>query len=310
MKRTAAVLLLAHGAVERAEDVEPYLQNVLGHAVAPPLLAQVQERYRRMGGRSPLLEITRAQAQGLERLLNEQNPEVTFVAREGFRFWKPSIAQTLDELLGTGPEVVVAVALNPYFSRLGTGRYFAALDEALKGAASPPEILRIESWHNHPFLIEAFAGALETAIASLPFERRLTADVVFSAHSIPRRLAEEGDPYPRQVEETVRRVAQRVGLRQWRSAWQSKGAADEPWLGPEAESVLDALARSGSCDVVLHPIGFIADHMETLYDDDILLKNLAQSLGLYYTRVPSLNAGLPLLRTLAAVIGHKLEFCT
>ena len=296
-----AVLLLGHGAVERVEDVPAYLRRVLGREVPPRVLEEVGERYRRIGGSSPFASVARLQAAALQHALESAGGGETFTVRCGYRNWDPSIAAALGELLSSKPERVAALCLTPFYSGWSVGGYFSALDAALAEVKSPPPVLKIDSWHQEPHLLDAYAQFLRQARTGAADG----AEVLFTAHSLPLRLL-AGDPYPEQVEKTAKAVAQRAGAARWCLGWQSAGMTQEPWLGPSAEQRLEAMARHGCSEVVLDPIGFLSDHLETLYDDDILLREHAQKLGMRFRRVPALNAAPGLIAAMASAVRGRL----
>lgn len=300
MRRTA-VLLMAHGAASRPEEIPDYLQDIRGGR--PPteeMVRAVSDRYRAIGGRSPLLDITRRQAEGLE-------AELGMPVSVGMRHSRPTIAEAVETLDKAEVERLVAIPLTPYRSAMSVGAYMARLDAALADAGVSFEVVPVSGWHLEPDLIAGFTDKLAAARARLPEPLREGAQVVFTAHSLPERVRAQGDPYPGDFEAAARATAERLGLSSWKAAYQSRSpGAPEPWLGPDAAEVIEAAARAGAKAVVLAPIGFISDHMETLYDVDVQYRLQAEGLGLAFERAATLNDGAPLIRALASAARRAL----
>jgi ferrochelatase len=287
-----AVLLLAHGAPERVEDVPEYLRYVRGGRPTPPeLVEEVAHRYAEIGGSSPLTARTREQAQALERLLGIP---VYF----GMRNWRPFLRDTMAQMQADGIERIVALCLAPQYSKMSVGFYFRRTQEAKEALNFSATIVWTRSFHDHPGLIQAFVQRLAPL---------LPADLVlFTAHSLPEKILENRDPYDAEAKATARAVAAAVGLERWEFAYQSQGMTGDAWLGPTLESRLDAFAAQGLRSLILAPIGFVSDHVEVLYDVDILFKNYAQARGIELRRPESLNASPEFIATLADVVRQRL----
>ena len=282
------VLLLAHGAPERVEDVERYLGFVRGGRPSDPrITAEVQYRLAAIGGSSPLLAWTRAQAQALQKLLGIP---VFF----GMRNWHPFIAETMEKVRAAGLDRIAAVCLAPQFSELSVGLYIKRTEEARQKAGVTAEIVWARSFHDEPLLIEAFAAKLAPLLG--PGRR-----VLFTAHSLPEKALASGDPYDRETRATAAAVATRVGLADWDFAYQSQGMTSDKWLGPTVESCLDRYAAEGIREVVVHPIGFVCDHIEVLFDIDILFRDYARERGIAIYRPESLNGSPTFTAALAEV---------
>ncbi len=293
-----AVLLLAHGAPERMEDVEAYLGLVrAGRPLAPHLIEEVRQRYIAIGGGSPLTARTREQAEALERRLADEGHAARVYS--GMRNWRPSIRQTMERIRDDGAGRIVAVCLAPQYSKLSVGLYFRRLQEAKVELGMNAEVVWTKSFHDHPLLIEAFYQRLAPLVAG----RR----VLFTAHSLPEKILESADPYDREARATARAVAERAGLNAYDFAYQSQGLTDDKWLGPTVESTLDGYASQGVSDVVLQPIGFVSDHVEILYDVDILFRGYARQRGIRLERPESLNGSPAFIDALAAVAKAGLE---
>ncbi len=299
---------MAYGGPSRLEDVEPFLLDVRGGRATPPeLVEEVRERYRAIGGGSPLLERTREQAAALEARLNrpgEAGPWRVFV---GMRHWHPYIRRAVGEIAAGGFERPVALCLAPQYSGISVGAYFRALDEALAELPEGvlrPEVARVPSWHDHPGFVTALAHQVERAVRRFPAGERRDLQVIFTAHSLPEAALEEGDPYDRQVRETARAVAERAGVPAWRVAFQSAGARPGAWLGPSLDQVLQELADGDRPPVLVAPVGFVSDHVEVLYDLDVEARARARELGLHLERTASLNTSPALIDALADLVGQ------
>ncbi len=287
-----AVLLVAHGAPERLEDVEPYLLNVRGgRPLAPRVIEEIRERYAQIGGCSPLLEWTRAQAQALHTALG-------LPVYIGMRNWHPFLAEAMERVERDGIERVVAIALAPQYSALSVGLYQRRAEEAKVQAGARAEIVWTRSFHDHPLLIDAFAEKLAPLVNG--------GKVLFTAHSLPEKILAQGDPYDGEARGTASAVASRLGLRGWGFAYQSQGLTDEKWLGPTVESCLDRYAAEKIGQVIVHPIGFVCDHVEILYDVDILFRRYAEQRGMRLRRPESLNGSPRFTAALADIASRCL----
>jgi protoporphyrin/coproporphyrin ferrochelatase len=282
-----AVLLLAHGAPERVEDVESYLGHVRGgQPVRPEVLQEVRHRYAEIGGGSPLLAWTRKQAEALGGLAKIP---VFFAMRN----WHPFIRETMEQVRASGVERLAAVCLAPQYSEMSIGLYMRRTEEAKRAAGVTAEISWVRSFHDEPLLIEAFAEKLAPLLAGQK--------VLFTAHSLPEKALANGDPYEREARDTAAAVAERLGIRDWDFAYQSQGMTGERWLGPTVESCLDRYAAGGVRQLIVDPIGFVCDHVEVLYDIDILFRGYAAERGIALARPDSLNDSPTFTKALAEV---------
>ncbi|MGE5221801.1 MAG: ferrochelatase [Omnitrophica WOR_2 bacterium] len=301
---TIAVLLMAYGSPESIDELEPYLLDIRGgRTTSPELVAEIRSRYLQIGGRSPLLDITRAQAQALEQELNrrfEREP-VRFRAYVGMRHWQPRIREAVAQIHADGIKKVVGLVMAPHQSRMSSGAYFEKLNAANIELGSPLEIIRIDSWHEEPGLIDALAENAAKALSgfdAFPY-------VIFSAHSLPERILAQGDPYDRQLRRTAVLVAERLALREgrWQFCYQSAGQSSETWLGPAIEKVIAALAQNGEKNILVVPVGFVCDHVEILYDLDVVAKKVARQNGAHLERCQSLNITPAFISALADIVG-------
>jgi ferrochelatase len=299
------VLVMAYGGPDSLDDVEPYLLDVRGgRHTSAEVVHEVRERYRAIGGRSPILERTRQQAAALERALNGAGP--AFRSFVGMRHWHPYIAETLARMAQERIDRVVALAMAPHYSRLSVGAYLRKLEEG-RGAI---ETAAIESWHLLPGYLEALEERARSALERFPASERGRVDVLLTAHSLPQRIQEWNDPYPQQLRQTAEALAARLRRRLQEGAgksdegvclfaYQSAAMTPDPWLGPDAGEVLDSLAAAGRAGVVLAPIGFVCEHVEILYDVDIVFREQARRAGLRLERTEMLNDAPPLIASLA-----------
>jgi ferrochelatase len=296
-----AVLLLAHGAPERLEDIPEFLLKVRGGRPLPdPLVKEIVRRYSLMGGGSPLLRLTTLQAEALAKLIARP-------VQVGMRNWKPFVSEAVDQLRKEGVERAVAICLAPQNSRASIGLYHKCLADAIEEVRPGLVVDFVESWHDHSGLIEAFRERVATALQRAEQETGGPVPVIFTAHSVPERAIAEGDPYEQQVRETAALVARAVGLAGYRVAFQSQGMTAERWIGPTVESQIDELAQAGVKDVLLAPVGFVSDHVEILYDIDILFRDYGKACGVTVRRSESLNASPRFAAALASLVTARIE---
>jgi ferrochelatase len=287
-----AVLLMAYGGPASLDQVEAYLADVRGgRPTAPAFVEEIKQRYARIGGRSPIRELTEAQAAGVQQALGER-----FTVYVGMRHWHPYIRDVVGRIVAAGHRRVVGIVLAPHYSTLSVGAYEKQLLEAAAGRLEPA---LVRSWGDHPKFLDAVAGRVEQALQRFPSPAAV--QVLFTAHSLPERILAAGDPYPVELEASAAAVARRTGLATWHFAFQSAGATPEPWLGPEAGAVMRQLAGQGHRAFLIVPIGFVCDHVEILYDVDIVYRALAQELGVHLERTPSLNDDPQLVGGLAEI---------
>ena len=286
-----AVLLSCHGTVESTADLPAFLNNIRrGRPTPAHLIEEVTRRFEAIGG-SPLMRITRAQADALAERTGVR------VAVAG-RLWHPYPKEVLAGLAADGVRKIISLPLAPQSVHV----YHAAVREA---AAAFPDmtIVEVPAWGNEPRLIDGFVEVIDEALAPVPEAERAAVPVVLTAHSLPRRIIDAGDPYERDFRAMAALVAARVEARgnPVRVSFQSQGATNDVWLGPDLPETFRALAEAGARDVAVAPIGFVADHVETLYDLDIEAKALAEGLGLTLRRATAMNVRPAFIDALAAV---------
>jgi protoporphyrin/coproporphyrin ferrochelatase len=307
------VLLMAYGGPDKLDDVPDYLLDVRsGRPMAQELVDEFVERYREIGGRSPILELTQAQAAGVEKALNNRKAKesgIQYKAYVGMRHWDPYIRDVVPQIVEDGVDKLVGVVMAPHYSKMSVGKYMEQMEEGMEKASKQIPMLQVESWKDQPMFISGVASRIRDALRKFPGDVRKDVPIVFTAHSLPTRILEWGDPYPDELRVSVEMVADRVRQRHWRFAYQSQGATNEPWLGPDVETTLDELAAEGFKDVLIVPIGFVCDHVEILYDVDIEHKEHAEKLGMHLERIKSLNDGPMLCRAVAESV-RKVLFPT
>jgi ferrochelatase len=305
-----AILLLAHGSPDRVEEIPEYLRNITGGRPLPEeVVREVEQRYRQIG-RSPLTELTLRQAETVAR-------ESGLPVYVGMRNWRPYIREAVVQMAKDGITRAVVICLAPHNSRTSVGLYRRALAAAAGGeeSALPFAIDFVESWHDHPLLVEAFAERLRQAWTRARAEAGGPLPVIFTAHSVPVRTIAEGDPYERQTRETAALVAAAVPeifvaenlSPGWRFAFQSQGMSGGEWLGPTVEETILSLKAAGNTAVFVQPIGFVCDHVEILYDVDIAFRRFAEKNGMHLWRPESLNGSLTFARAVAAVATSRLS---
>jgi len=292
---TTGVLLMAHGTPASAAEIEPFYTRIRrGRPPEPAQLAELEGRYRAIGGVSPLAERTRAQV-GAVRSALEQRAPGRYLVEFGAKHTDPFIEDAAATLASDGLERVLGLVLTPHGSSMGSQEYLDRAAAALPSTRFVP----IGPWYGEPGFVTLLAAHVATALDAQPGR----STVVFTAHSLPERVRKDGDTYPEQVAESARLVAGAAGLPRWGVAWQSAGRTAEPWLGPDVRDEVRRLAvESGTDGVIVCPIGFVSDHLEVLYDLDVELAAVAADCGLGYARTTSLNDDPAFVSVLADVI--------
>lgn len=313
--RDTAIILLQMGGPDSLEAVRPFLLNLfsdreiikIGPAWLQPLIARmivrrrtpaVMEKYREIGGRSPIQELTRAQADTLAAKLG-------IPCHVGMRYWHPFTAETLAQLRKTGTKKLVALSLYPHYSRATSGSSFNDLTRCLADLDSDLEVVRIPHFYDHPLYIDALTEKIEAGLASFP--NRTGVQLLFSAHSLPQSFITEGDPYLEHIQATVRLVMERFEGVQHRLAFQSR-AGPVKWLEPSTDDTLKELAANGCKSLLMVPLSFVSDHIETLHEIDIEYAAEAHKIGISdFRRTESLNSSPTFIRCLAELVRQALK---
>jgi protoporphyrin/coproporphyrin ferrochelatase len=301
-----AVLLMAYGSPNRIEDVEAYFTDIRGgRTPSREAVDELASRYRRVGVPTPLLAVSRELAGQLERQLNLDPPDDgIYTVHLGMKHWTPRIATATEEIIESGADRVIAIVLAPHYSKISTGGYRRQIEQALAHGAPDISLDFVESWHELDGYLQAVADNVRMVRAEFANPSDVVA--VFTAHSLPARILDEGDPYQEQVLRTSELVARRAGIEQWRFSYQSQSQTGEPWLGPDLVDTVEELAGQGHRAVLVASVGFVADHLEIFYDIDIEAKERADALGIELRRTPMLNADPRLAQALHALIGQRI----
>jgi protoporphyrin/coproporphyrin ferrochelatase len=294
------VLMMAYGGPQNLAEVQPYLMDVRGgRPTSPEIIREVRERYRQIGGRSPILEQTSAQAAALQGELDPSGK--SFRVMVGMRHWHPYIPDVLDQMTSSGIHKAVGLVMAPHYSKMSVGAYF----QKIYAANRDVEISEIAEWHLLPGYLEALQKRILSALQLFPESSTLKVPFIFTAHSLPQRILTWRDPYPDQLLETVSALMERLGPHPYEFAFQSAAISPEPWLGPDASSTLTRLAAEGQRHALIVPIGFVCEHVEILYDVDIAYQKLAASLGIHLERIEMVHTAPAMMKGLAQLVKQK-----
>lgn len=304
------VLLMTYGAAETPEQVQEYMQHVYRGKAPQDLIEEFQRRYRVVGG-SPLIKITRQQANALEDYLNASDPVpgTRFIAEIGMQHTPPTIKEGLDKLVERGAKRVIAIVMSPQYSPIIMGGYHRALDEARETVPSDIEISVAGTWHNLPEFIEALAKRVEEAIGKFDPTERYDLPIIFTAHSMPKSVVDREPYYIEQLKKTAEAVATRLQLSgdRWYWAYQSAGHSPAEWLKPDVKDILPDLRAAGHNDVLVVPVQFLADHLETLYDIDVDAREEAEEAGMTFNRIEMFNTMPEFIEVLGKVVTRELS---
>ena len=301
-ERPTGVLVMAHGTPATRDEIESFYTSIRrGRTPTPELLADLVGRYDAIGGTSPLREHTDAQVAGLAAILDRAAPG-RFAVRYGAKHTTPSIEEGMAELAEAGVTRVVGLVLTPHQSAAGTGQYLERAAQAASSIEPPIELIAVPSWFRAPGFTAILAQRVRDQLALVPEPDRAHCEVIFTAHSVPSRAIDAGDPYADEVTESAKEIAALAGLGRWQVAWQSAGRTADDWLGPTLLDGIRSLAADGAPAAVVCPVGFVADHLEVLYDLDIEAAQVAASVGIRFARSTSLNDDPRFLSVLADVV--------
>jgi ferrochelatase len=293
------VLVMAYGTPTTPDDVEAYYTRIRhGHAPTPELLADLVRRYNAIGGTSPLAQRTAAQVAGIARKLEEKAPG-RYDVRFGSKYEPPLLEEVAETFRDDGFTLVIGLVLAPHSSSMSTDQYMSRARSAL---GPDIEFIEIREWYEAPGFLELIADRVNEALARIPDGHEATTEVLFSAHSLPEKILANGDTYPDQLRESAEGAAKLAGINNFDLAWQSAGRTADPWIGPDILQVLRQKRSEGITDIVSCPIGFVADHLEVLFDIDIEAQGVAQEIGLNLVRTRSLNDDDDFVEILANVV--------
>jgi protoporphyrin/coproporphyrin ferrochelatase len=305
--RTIGVLVMSYGTPESMDQIEAYYTHIRrGHAPAPEQLKALSDRYEAIvGGFFPLRENTTKQAAALEETLNREHEGVTFKCYQGLKHASPFIEDGVRHMAEDGIMEAFGIVLTPHYSVMSVGGYIKRAQDAAEPFGL--QLQFVKSYHLHPKLIKALSDRVQSALERFEEVDRRQVRVIFSAHSLPAKIVEMNDPYPVQMLETSRAIAETVSIDRWQFAWQSAGQTAVPWLGPDILDVLETIHKEEKVEhVLMCPIGFVSDHLEVLYDIDIECQQRAHELGIRLERTESLNTDPLYMQTLSDVIGELL----
>ena len=300
---TDAVILLAYGGPDSLDDIPAYLLNVRGGRHTPQhLIDEITERYRLIGGRSPLLSITRSAATRLTRTIH-------LPVYVGMRHWHPYIKDVVAQMVDDGVRRIIAICMTPHYSSMSISAYRTRLDEAVAAVGQEVAIDFVEHWHTQPVYLAGVAANVRATMTRFAPQQQERVKVIFTAHSLPAAILQRGDPYDRQLRVTSHLLAEQLRLPEERWAFCYQGAAQTgvPWLGPQIEDLVVDLVAVGEKNLLVAPIGFIADHVEVLYDIDVAVNAIARSGGARVERTPMLNDGPALVGALAGLVEERLR---
>lgn len=297
---THHLLAMAYGGPNTLDDVRPYLLDVRNYRpTSDHIVDEITDRYRQIGGRSPILELTRAEAAGIERALNEQAGDgEAWKVWVGMRHWHPFIKDTLAEMEAAGVTDVVGLVMAPHYSQMSIGAYYKRAAEA----GSSIRIQEIRSWNLLPGYLDALEDRIRAALRKFPDDARAQVPIIFTAHSLPERIRTWDDPYERELRATYDALRERFPDQPAEWAFQSAAMTPDPWLGPDAGMVIERLHDEGVTKLLVCPIGFVCEHVEILFDIDVEFSQQATNLGMHLERIEMLNDHPLLLSGLATMV--------
>jgi len=298
----AGVLLMAYGTPKTLDDVEPYYTHIRGgRPPAPEALHDLRERYRLLGGRTPLLDLSQSVAEQLQARLDARAPG-SYRVYLAMKHWHPFIGEVVPQIAADGVRAVLALALAPHYSRYSLEGYRKYISQALEHVADPFAFRFVESWHAQPRFRRLIADRIVEALAQFPPQARDQVVVLFSAHSLPEKIVAANDPYPQELHESAAGIAELLGLPDHRFCYQSAGMTGEPWLGPDIVDYLDELHAEGVRHALSAPFGFVAEHLEVLWDIDTEAQQKAAELGMTLRRIRMPNADPEFVDVIEAIV--------
>ncbi|HEM1811142.1 TPA: ferrochelatase, partial [Listeria monocytogenes] len=306
MTKKVGLLVMAYGTPYKDEDIERYYTDIRhGHKPSEEMIADLRGRYHAIGGLSPLAKITEAQAYGLEKALNESQDEVEFKAYIGLKHIEPFIEDAVEAMHKDGIEEAISIVLAPHYSSFSVEAY----NKRAKDAADKLGGLRIKAindWYKQPKFIQMWADRINETAKQIPADELLDTVLIVSAHSLPEKIKQHNDPYPDQLQETADFIFEKVVVPHYALGWQSEGKTGEPWLGPDVQDLTRELyGREKYKHFIYTPVGFVAEHLEVLYDNDYECKVVTDEVGAIYHRPPMPNSDPEFLEVLRTVVWEK-----
>lgn len=307
-KKKMGLLVMAYGTPYKEEDIERYYTHIrYGRKPSPEMLEDLTQRYEAIGGISPLAKITLDQGKSLEERLNAIQDEVEFKMYLGLKHIEPFVEDAVQQMHEDGIQEAVSIVLAPHFSTFSVKSYNGrAKEEAAK--IGGPSITSVESWYDEPKFIDYWVKQVKDTYAKMTEEERNGAVLIVSAHSLPEKILKDGDPYPNQLQETADLIAKGAGITEYAVGWQSEGNTPDPWLGPDVQDLTRDLHEKKNYNTFVYiPVGFVADHLEVLYDNDYECKVVTDEIGASYYRPEMPNAKPEFIDAMAAVVMKHLK---
>ncbi|MCM2591293.1 ferrochelatase [Rossellomorea marisflavi] len=307
-KKKMGLLVMAYGTPYKEEDLERYYTHIRhGRAPSSELLEDLRGRYEAIGGISPLAKITLEQAKSLEEHLNDMQDEIEFKMYLGLKHIEPFVEDAVEQMHRDGIEEAVSIVLAPHFSTFSVKSYNGRAKEAAEKLGGPI-ITSVESWYDEPKFIQYWVDRVKETYAGMSSEERESAVLIVSAHSLPQRILQSGDPYPKQLEDTARMIADGAGVKEYAVGWQSEGNTPDPWLGPDVQDLTrDLHEEKGYKTFVYTPVGFVSDHLEVLYDNDYECKVVTDEIGAAYYRPEMPNSKPEFIDAVADVVLKHIQ---
>jgi protoporphyrin/coproporphyrin ferrochelatase len=307
-KKIMGLLVMAYGTPDRLEDLESYYTHIRrGRKPSAEMVDELRGRYEAIGGISPLAKITLEQAEKLEEHLNAVQKDIEFKMYLGLKHIKPFIEDAVQKMHDDGIEEAVSIVLAPHFSTFSIKSYNErAKEEAEKLGGLT--IHSVESWYDQPKFIDYWVGKVREVYREMPEEERKNAVLIVSAHSLPEKILQLGDPYPDQLRETADLITRKAGIQNYAIGWQSAGNTPEPWLGPDVQDLTRELFNNHQYKAFVYtPVGFVSDHLEVLYDNDIECRIVTEEVGASYYRPEMPNANPGFIDAMGTVILELLS---
>ncbi|EIB5317205.1 ferrochelatase [Listeria monocytogenes] len=306
MTKKVGLLVMAYGTPYKDEDIERYYTDIRhGHKPSEEMIADLRGRYHAIGGLSPLAKITEAQAYGLEKALNDSQDEVEFKAYIGLKHIEPFIEDAVEAMHKDGIEEAISIVLAPHYSSFSVEAYNKRAKDAADKLGGP-SIKAINDWYKQSKFIQMWADRINETAKQIPADELLDTVLIVSAHSLPEKIKQHNDPYPDQLQETADFIFEKVVVPHYALGWQSEGKTGEPWLGPDVQDLTRELyGQEKYKHFIYTPVGFVAEHLEVLYDNDYECKVVTDEVGAAYHRPPMPNADPEFLEVLRTVVWEK-----
>ena len=297
---------MAYGGPNRIEEVQPYLLDIrAGRPTPNSVVEEIKHRYEMIGGRSPILEETQAQADALQAALDAHGPPACRVL-VGMKHWHPFISEAVSEIEGSGIQRLVGIVMAPHYSRMSIGGYFDRISQALLDRSMAVDVARIDSWKDDPGYLDTLEVRIRSGLARFPAGARPEVTLIFTAHSLPKRILEWADSYPDELQVTVQALRARFPNQRSHFAYQSSAMTPEPWLGPDAGDLMLSLIEDGTKQFLVIPIGFVSEHVEILYDVDIEFKRQVTAAGGRLERIEMPSADPIMMSSLARLVSQEV----